>query len=119
MKRKKIMRGQSTAEYAVLIGLVVAAVLAMQTYVKRGLQAKLADGADVLSKANEGSALTVNKDYAQFEPYYAKQTNREKKTNQKSNRKYDYKLTGATDEEETSVVNVEQTEIKTDKYTET
>lgn len=35
--------GQSIAEYAVVIGLVIAAVVAMQIYVKRGLQAKIHD----------------------------------------------------------------------------
>ncbi|MDP8259862.1 MAG: hypothetical protein P9L96_02510 [Candidatus Gygaella obscura] len=34
-------KGQSTAEYAILIGLVIAAAIGMQTYVKRGMQAKL------------------------------------------------------------------------------
>lgn len=39
-------RGQNTAEYAILIGLVVAAAIGMQTYVKRGLQAKAKDAGD-------------------------------------------------------------------------
>lgn len=42
LKHKK---AQSTAEYAILIGLVIAAVVGMQTYVKRGLQARVRDGA--------------------------------------------------------------------------
>ncbi len=49
-------RGQSTAEYAVLIGLVIAAVLAMQVYVKRALQGKMQVETDKLG--------------AQYEPYY-------------------------------------------------
>ncbi len=36
----KNKRAQSTAEYAILIALVVGAVVAMQTYVKRGIQAR-------------------------------------------------------------------------------
>ena len=32
--------GQTTAEYAILIGLVVAALVTIQTYVKRGLQGR-------------------------------------------------------------------------------
>jgi hypothetical protein len=36
-------KAQSTAEYAILIGLVVAAVIGMQTYVKRGLQERTHD----------------------------------------------------------------------------
>lgn len=39
-------KAQSTAEYAVLIGLVVAAAITMQTYVKRGLQGKTKDASD-------------------------------------------------------------------------
>ena len=39
LRRKKL--GQSTAEYAIVIGLVIAAAVAMQVYVKRGIQAKI------------------------------------------------------------------------------
>ena len=39
LRRKKT--GQSTAEYAIVIGLVIAAAVAMQVYVKRGIQAKI------------------------------------------------------------------------------
>jgi hypothetical protein len=47
-------RAQTTAEYAILIGIVVAALVAMQTYVKRGLQAKIQTGVGT----------------EQYEPYY-------------------------------------------------
>lgn len=57
-------KAQTTAEYAILIGLVVAALLAMQTYVKRGLNAKMKDATDFYtSTAGVGST-------AQYEPYY-------------------------------------------------
>lgn len=48
MKKINILgkKGQNTAEYAILIGLVVAAALAMQTYVKRGLQGRVHDASD-------------------------------------------------------------------------
>lgn len=36
-------KAQSTAEYAILIGLVVATVIGIQTYVKRGLQGRFRD----------------------------------------------------------------------------
>ena len=42
LKRK----GQSTAEYAILIGIVVAVVVAMQTYVKRGIQGRVHDASN-------------------------------------------------------------------------
>jgi Flp pilus assembly pilin Flp len=49
---------QSVMEYAVLIGLIGAAIIAMQTYVKRGLQGKIATAVD-----SEWNA-------PQYEPYY-------------------------------------------------
>lgn len=39
-------RGQSTLEYAVIIAVVVAALLAMQIYMKRGVEGKLRDSTD-------------------------------------------------------------------------
>lgn len=39
-------KAQSTLEYAVLISIVVAAFLAMQIYMKRGVQGKLRSAAD-------------------------------------------------------------------------
>jgi uncharacterized protein (UPF0333 family) len=39
-------KGQSTLEYAVVIAVVVAALVAMQAYVKRGLQGKLRASTD-------------------------------------------------------------------------
>lgn len=42
----RLRRGQSLSEYAVLIGVVAAAVVSMQLYVKRGVQAKLKVGVD-------------------------------------------------------------------------
>jgi len=57
---------QSTGEYAILIGLVIAAVVAMQVYVKRGLQGQLKDAMDTFSTtANFTSSPTK-----QYEPYY-------------------------------------------------
>lgn len=39
-------RGQSTAEYAILIGLVIGALIVMQTYVRRGIQGRFRDATD-------------------------------------------------------------------------
>ena len=39
-------KAQSTLEYAILIGVLVAALIAMQVYLKRGYQGKLREGAD-------------------------------------------------------------------------
>lgn len=39
-------KAQSTLEYAVLVGVVVAGLLAMQVYLKRGYQGKMKESAD-------------------------------------------------------------------------
>jgi Flp pilus assembly pilin Flp len=39
-------RGQSTLEYAVLIIVIIAALIAIQTYIKRGVQGRLKSAAD-------------------------------------------------------------------------
>ena len=39
-------KAQSTAEYAILIGLVVGVLVVMQTYLKRGIQGRVKDAAD-------------------------------------------------------------------------
>ena len=43
-------RGQSTLEYAVLIAVVAAAAIAMQIYVKRGIQGRLRSSADSIGE---------------------------------------------------------------------
>ena len=56
-------KGQNTAEYAILIALAIGAAIAMQTYIKRGLQGGIKFAVDKSTK----SAGT-----AQYEPYYLK-----------------------------------------------
>lgn len=58
-------RAQNTAEYAILIGIVVAAAVAMQTYVKRSLQAGVKYAVDKANNDGTGTAGT-----GQYEPYY-------------------------------------------------
>jgi Flp pilus assembly pilin Flp len=43
-------KGQSTLEYAIIIAVVVAALLAMQIYVKRGVQGKLRSSTDEIGE---------------------------------------------------------------------
>lgn len=62
LKNKK---AQNTAEYALLIALVVAGVIAMQTYAQRALQARVRDAGQYLT--NQTSTLGVTN---QYEPYY-------------------------------------------------
>lgn len=64
-KLLKNKRAQQTAEYALLISLVVAAVIAMQTYAQRAIQARIRDASQYM--ASQTNALgTTN----QYEPYY-------------------------------------------------
>jgi hypothetical protein len=67
LKNKK---GQGTAEYAIVIGLVVAAAIAMQVYIKRGLQAKIKDGTDLLTSVTGDVAGQTLASTSQYEPYY-------------------------------------------------
>jgi hypothetical protein len=65
-------KGQNIAEYSILIALVVAAAVAMQVYVRRGLQGRVADAVDHAPAANLGDAGTVDFATKQYEPYYSK-----------------------------------------------
>ena len=56
-KLLKNKRAQNTAEYAILIAVVIGAAIAMQTYVKRGIQGKVKEKVDELGST-------------QYEPYY-------------------------------------------------
>ena len=62
---RRLSKGQSTAEYAIVIGLVIAAAVGMQVYVKRSIQGKMKDAADYNDPA--ASMLTTK----QYEPQYA------------------------------------------------
>ncbi len=59
-------RGQNTAEYAILIALVVAVAVAMQTYVKRSLQGGVKYTVDKLQKVDDAGVQGTK----QYEPYY-------------------------------------------------
>jgi len=68
-------KGQSTAEYAIVIGLVIAAVVAMQVYVKRGLQGKMKKAVDYKYGSADAGVSGVDTSTVlkttQYEPYYA------------------------------------------------
>jgi len=71
----KLKKSQSTAEYAILISVIVGAALAMQVYIKRSLQAKMHDSGIALTEVSgditgDGVILGTTK---QYEPYYAEQ----------------------------------------------
>lgn len=71
-------RAQSIMEYALLLAVVISAFLAMQVYLKRGLQGRLRDSSDfVIATMKEkagsrppGAAADANEYTNQFEPAY-------------------------------------------------
>jgi hypothetical protein len=80
MLKIKKNKGQNTAEYAILIALVIGAIIAMQTYAQRGLQARMR-GTALYMKSQMGNALESVKltdpsitgnlaKTGQYEPYY-------------------------------------------------
>jgi len=61
----KNRKAQNTAEYALLIALVVAGVIAMQTYAQRAMQARIHDASVYM--ATQSAPIGGN---VQYEPYY-------------------------------------------------
>jgi len=64
-------KGQNTAEYAILIALIIAAAVGMQTYVKRGLQGRVKEATKHTGTAQEVAGETLTFTGNQYEPYYA------------------------------------------------
>ncbi|MFH1077573.1 MAG: hypothetical protein V1753_12235 [Pseudomonadota bacterium] len=64
-------KGQSTLEYVILIGFVVAALIAMGVYMKRGIQGKLRESSDQVgeqySAGNTVSKYIIKTDVQQTE----------------------------------------------------
>lgn len=58
---KRRLRGQSTLEYVILLGFVVAALIAMGIYMKRGFQGKLRESTDQVGE--QYSPLHTTSDY--------------------------------------------------------
>lgn len=58
-------RGQSTGEYALVFAIILGAIVAMQTYVKRGIQGRVKAGTDYMARETN----TVG-DVTQYDPYY-------------------------------------------------
>lgn len=58
-------KGMSTAEYAVMASVVVAAIVLMSRYAQRGVQAKMKDATDFYT--SQGATVGTTK---QYEPYY-------------------------------------------------
>ena len=80
----KNKNAQNTAEYALLIALVVAGVVAMQTYAQRSLQARVRDASAYLT--NQPFNAEDNTTTKQYEPYYTQssyQVNRDTESNKR------------------------------------
>jgi len=89
MKKPKFSRkAQSTAEYAIIIGVVVGALIVMQTYIKRGIQGRFKDATDGYVEslnnpdiwqdaqgADIGNANAVLQPQWEFDRYEARRTN--------------------------------------------
>ena len=63
-------KAQTTAEYAVLIALVIGAVIAMQVYVRRGLQGRIREAVNHTGLGGSVGNVTFNFSGNQYEPYY-------------------------------------------------
>ncbi|MCM8782804.1 MAG: hypothetical protein NC909_00180 [Candidatus Omnitrophica bacterium] len=68
MKILNYKRAQTLTEYAILLGIIATAIIAMQVYVKRGLQGRVKDGTDYLGQQTMAIGST-----GQYEPYYIEQ----------------------------------------------
>lgn len=66
---RKNKRAQNTAEYALLIALVIAGIIAMQTYAQRSLQARMRDASLFMTSTNFNRD-DPTKSLNQYEPYY-------------------------------------------------
>ena len=70
MFRRLGKKAQTTAEYAILIALVVGAVVAMQVYVRRGIQGRVRDAVDYTGTNGSVGNETFGFGGDQYEPYY-------------------------------------------------
>lgn len=57
-KRNVNIKGQSTLEYAIIITVVIGALLAMQIYMKRGLEGKLKDSTNNIGDQYSAGKIT-------------------------------------------------------------
>jgi len=71
MLRRLGKKAQTTAEYAILIALVIGAAVAMQVYVRRGIQGRIKNAMDHTgTSGNVGNGTEFNFTHEQYEPYY-------------------------------------------------
>jgi hypothetical protein len=61
LRRKKNTKAQSISEYVVFIGIVTIALLGMQVYMKRGIQAVIKTSADEVGNQQDAEEIDPNK----------------------------------------------------------
>lgn len=61
MRKGLSKRGQSTLEYAVLIVVIIAALVAMQVYLKRGVQGRMRESTDQIGEQFSPGYTTSNR----------------------------------------------------------
>jgi Flp pilus assembly pilin Flp len=66
-------KGQSTLEYALIIAVVVAGLLAMQIYMKRGVQGKLRESIDEIGEQYSAGNVTAKYTTQQLGPIVIKE----------------------------------------------
>lgn len=63
-------KAQNTAEYAIMIGVIVAVAIAMQVYIKRGLQGRVKEAVDHVGQGGVVGGSELGFSGTQYEPYY-------------------------------------------------
>ena len=66
--RKKIVKAQASLEYAALIGVVVAAIILISTYMKRSVEGKLRSSADEVGDQYDVANGTYHYDSSMVDP---------------------------------------------------
>lgn len=84
LKHFRNRKGQNTAEYAILIALVVGGVIAMQTYAQRALQGRIRDASVQFRDSTGDIGNTL-----QYEPYYTNTQTNMSKTSTATDTYYD------------------------------
>lgn len=102
-------RGQNTAEYAILIAIIVAAAVGIQTYVKQSLQGKIADGLN-----HTGQSLTIGEESFTFSKQRFEPAAIDSEVGTVSERSYDENIavSGQVDHTEYK----EESKIRSDSY---
>ncbi len=82
LKNIRNKKAQNTAEYAILIALVIGGVVAMQTYAQRALQARVRDTSRYMAEGTSNAAGGMGAGFGtvQYEPYYSNTTETSGKT---------------------------------------